>query len=225
MPSKLVAAPSGEPVSLDEAKIACRAYGDVTGEDALISELIVAARQDAEEITRRALVTQQWKLVLDRFPVPNMNVASATWYGPQWGVAPGPLTIDKREGETGSEIYLIKPPLQSVDSITYIDQNGVQQTLDPSQYIVDDVSEPARITPAYSTSWPATRQQANAVEITFTCGYGKAAAVPAAIKRWMKLRVGTIFNNREEVAILNRGKLEVLPYVDNLLAPYRVLKF
>ncbi|MDB5992404.1 MAG: hypothetical protein JWQ10_3807 [Herbaspirillum sp.] len=196
-----------------------------TAEDPLLRMLVIAAREDAEHICRRAFVTQQWKAVFDQFPMPGMNISSANWYGPQWGNTPGPLSVTRPDGKTGFEIYLPYPPLQTVDSIKYIDVDGVQQTLSPSQYIVDPISEPGRITPAFNTSWPSTRNQINAVEVTFTCGYGAAAAVPQKIKQWIALRVATLFANREEVAILARGKVEALPFVDGLLDKYRCLEY
>lgn len=44
--------------------------------------------------------------------------------------------------------------------------------------------------------------------------------VPAGIRQWICMRVGSMYENREEVAILNRGKVEELPFVDSLLWPY-----
>lgn len=225
MALQIVTAPTVEPVSLQEARGYARVDDDFTKDDGLISNLIIAARQDAEKITWRALVTQTWKLVADRFPRPGNGYTAAIWYGPQWGNMPGPITMAPLDGKTGYEIFLPKPPLQSVTSIKYIDTDGAQQTLDPSLYIVDTASEPGRLTPAYGQTWPTIREQANAVEIVFVCGYGLAAAVPAGIKRWMQIRVDTLYNNREEVAILSKGKVEILPYVDTLLDDFRVKTF
>lgn len=42
------------------------------------------------------------------------------------------------------------------------------------------------------------------------------------LRHWMQVRLGTLYTNREEVALLLRGKIELLPYVDMLLDPYRV---
>jgi hypothetical protein len=193
--------------------------------DPLIAALITAARQAAESITRRALVTQTWKLVLDEFPRPNMNISSANWYGPQWGTQPGPLSVARVDGQTGFEIYLINPPLQSVASIKYIDVDGVQQTLATDQYIVDTTSEPARITPAYGVTWPQTRNQINTVEVTFTCGYGAAAAVPAGIKQWMLVRIAALYENREELLVGTRIVVADIPFIDMMLEPFRVIKF
>ena len=66
MPSVLVTAPAAEPLTLAEAKLHLRV--DDTADDALIGALITAARQHAEHDTRRALVTQTWKLALDASP-------------------------------------------------------------------------------------------------------------------------------------------------------------
>lgn len=193
--------------------------------DPVLSTMLTAARQFAENNTRRALCTQSWKLVLDNFPMPAMNISSANWYGPQWGVGPGPLSAQGPAGRTGYEIYLPLPPLQTVDSIKYIDQDGVQQTLSSALYKVDTVSEPARLTPAYGQSWPATRNEASAVEIAFTCGYGLGAAVPQGIKNWILVRVGSMYEFREEVAIVGRSRIDPLPFMDGLLDPFRVINF
>ena len=215
--------PSTEPITLAQAKAHLRQDG--TDDDALITNLIIAARTHAETVCRRAFVTQTWKLVLDLFPTPAMNISSANWYGPQWGIGPGPLSVTAPAGQTGYEIYLPLPSLQTVGSINYIDQNGVQQTLDPTLYKVGTVSEPGRLTPAYAQTWPATRNEASAVEITYTCGYGAAAAVPAGIQSWMLLRLGALYENREEVLVGTRLVVADLTFVDRLLDPYRVLSF
>lgn len=46
--------------------------------------------------------------------------------------------------------------------------------------------------------------------------------VPEGLRNWILLRTGSLYENREEVAILNRGKVEELPFVDGLLDPYRI---
>lgn len=222
----IVTPPSVEPISLSEAKSHLRVDSDFTADDNLIGGLIVAARQEAEQICRRALIKQTWKLAIDQFPAPNMNVSSANWYGPQWGIAPGPLSVVRPEGTTGYEIYLPNAPLIQVTSVEYVDQDGTTQTLAPSAYKVDNISQPARLVPAYGTTWPGTRNEINAVIVTYQCGYGETAtAVPQPIRQWMYLRIGALYENRESDVILQRGSLESLPFVDGLLTPYRVLTF
>lgn len=62
----LVTAPTEEPVSIAEAKAHLRVDGD--DDDSYIGALITTARSHVETITRRALMPQTWKLVLDDWP-------------------------------------------------------------------------------------------------------------------------------------------------------------
>ena len=224
MSSKILTGPDDEPLSLKKAKAHLRV--DISEDDELISDLIVTARQQAETICRRAFVSQQWKVVLDRFPMPNMNIGSATWYGPQWGVSPGPLTVLSPDGKTGYEIYLPLPPLQSVDVLEYIDTTGILRTLTKDvDFIVDDVAEPARLMPAFGKTWPGVQNVINAVRITFTCGYGTPDLVPQAVKQWMLHKIAAMYENREADVLVQRGSVQSMPFVDGLLYPYRCIKF
>ncbi|MDZ4367246.1 MAG: head-tail connector protein [Afipia sp.] len=66
MPAYLVTAPAAEPLSLSDAKSFLRVeHGD---DDAIITSLVSAARNHVEALTRSALITQTWRLVLDRWP-------------------------------------------------------------------------------------------------------------------------------------------------------------
>lgn len=62
----VVTAPSAEPVTLAEAKAHLRV--DDLFSDAVITAMIVAARQLAESGTRRALMAQTWDFYRDEFP-------------------------------------------------------------------------------------------------------------------------------------------------------------
>jgi uncharacterized phiE125 gp8 family phage protein len=149
----------------------------------------VAARQLLETQTRRQLVTATWKLSLDRFPGCN-----------EWCNHAGEhvcCSSSQERWHRSRGIELPVPPLQSVTSITYVDSNGDTQTLATDQYQVDALSTPGRVLPAYGVSWPTTRCQANAVNITFVAGYGLAAAVPATAKHAIKLLLSHWYENRE----------------------------
>jgi Phage gp6-like head-tail connector protein len=223
MPIVVVTPPSEEPVSLSEAKLHLRV--DASNDDTLIQSLISAVRQHAEAITWRSLCTQTLMLVMDQFPAPGMNVGSANWYGPQWGTTPGPLTSLRPEGKTGFEIILERGTVQSVTSIQYTDENGTAQALDPAAYKVDTYSTPARIVPAYGTTWPATRNEINAVRVTYVSGYGAATTVPEGIKRWMLLRLGAMYENREEFLTGRSVTVAELPFVDEMLTQYRIKSY
>lgn len=66
MPLILLAGPAEEPVTLADARAQLRLDG--TEENALVTALIAAARAALEAETRRALMTQSWRLVLDAWP-------------------------------------------------------------------------------------------------------------------------------------------------------------
>jgi len=66
MPATLLAGPTVEPWTVAEAKDFLRVATD--DDDAIIASLIAAARGQVEALTRRVLLTQTWRLVLDRWP-------------------------------------------------------------------------------------------------------------------------------------------------------------
>lgn len=204
MPMQLITPPAGEPVSLEEAKLHLRV--DFDDDDALIQMLISSARQAAETITNRQLMTARWKLVMDSFPGPSLM-----------GVPAGqPFTLP------GQAILIHKSPVQNVVAINYLDMNSVQQTMPASNYTVDAACEPARITPIFGQIWPIPLPQIGSVSVTFDAGYGDASAVPEGIKCWIKLRVASLYTYREEVVAPSRGRIETLQFVDGLLDPYKV---
>ena len=205
MPIQLVTPPTEEPVSLLEAKLHLRV--DFDEDDMLIASLITAARQAAETLTGRQFTTARWKQVLDCFPGPSLM-----------GVPAGQaFTLP------GHAILLAKAPVQSVVSIDYLDMGSVNQIMPALTYTVDAACEPARITPVFGQIWPICLPQIGAVSVTFDAGYGTASQVPEGIKSWIKLRVGSLYAHREEVAALSRGRIESLPFIDGLLDPYKVV--
>ena len=191
MPLTLLNAPDDEPVSLDEAKLHLRVDG--ADDDSLITALITAARQQAENRTGRALVTQKWRYDLATFPV--------------------------------DTVELPKPPLASVESITYLDADGTRQTLTDSAYEVYTASLAGVVNPAYDTAWPACREQPGSVQISYTAGYGDAAAVPQLIKAWMLLAIATWYAQRE--AVITGTIVSELPsaFWDSLLDAYCIMRF
>ncbi len=204
MPMQLITPPAAEPVSLAEAKLHLRV--DFDEDDALIQALISAARQSAEMLTQRQLVTARWRMVLDSF------------------LGCGLMGVPAGQTFTlpGHAILIPKSPLQSVVEIRYLDMAGVSQVMPSAHYTVDKACEPARITPVFGQIWPVALPQIGAVSVTFDAGYGSAADVPEGLKSWIKLRLGSLYAHREEVASMARGRIDPLPFVDGLLDPYKV---
>lgn len=120
-------------------------------------------------------------------------------------------------------IQLERGDVQSVTSITYMAMDGTQQTMPTTDYVADLSSGVARITPVFGKIWPIPMPQIGSVAVTYVAGYGSTpASVPEGIRQWIQLRVATLYENREEVAILTKGKVDPLPFVDSLLNPYRL---
>ena len=126
--------------------------------------------------------------------------------------------------KTGFGFLIPMSPLVSVDAIEYIDEAGVNQMLSAGAYKVDADSEPARVLPAYGRAWPSTRQEINAVRMSFTLGYGAAAAVPkgikAAIIMYCKAHYEASFDDGA-----GREYERRMAAVEALLTPYRVMSF
>jgi uncharacterized phiE125 gp8 family phage protein len=63
-----VSGPAVEPITLAEMKAYLRVEDDDSAQDDLISGLIKAARLTVEAASRRVLIEQSWRVVLDRWP-------------------------------------------------------------------------------------------------------------------------------------------------------------
>ena len=210
--------PATEPITLTEAKAHLRV--DFTDDDTYISGLISVARSTLEWAYDRAFITQTLVLTLDRFvqpatPLPSWGagaVAVSGWgpAGTQWGwYAP-----------TWSVIEL-RPPVQQINAITYVDPTGATQTLDPTKYTLTK-SEPGRVFPSLNNVWPVTALQPGAASIEFVAGYTSEANIPAAQLQAMKLILADLYEHREQSTIEPRISTAVeLPYgVQELMAPW-----
>lgn len=111
--------------------------------------------------------------------------------------------------------------LLGVTSVTYYDVNNAQQTLSASVYsALSDGLGPC-IVRAYNKVWPDTYSRPDAVRVTWTAGYGAAAAnVPPPIRQAVLLLVGHWYANREAVTT-DTSSAELPLGVAALLAPYR----
>lgn len=95
-----------------------------------------------------------------------------------------------------NEIRLPFGPVQSVVSLNYDDEIGIEQTFPPAEYYLDNVS--FRVAPEPwvfpVTGWPATLNAVNAVRIRFVCGYDAADKVPGPIRAAFRLKVRELYD-------------------------------
>lgn len=163
---ELITPPATEVITLAQAKVHLRV--DTTADDALITALIIAARQryeSPEGIYGCAFLTQTWDYWADTFP---------------------PAGIEITFG-----------PIQSITAINYTGSGGAA-VLPASGYQADLRSKPARIVPAGGGSWPTTATGAiNAVNVRLVAGYGATAdKVPALAVQTMLVAIGYWHANR-----------------------------
>lgn len=167
-------------VSLADAKKQCEVSESDTTHDEHLTRLIRAATDDVERFTRRALITQTWRLSLREWPHDALR---------QWP-HPGRLLIPR-------------PPLQSITSIVYTDDNGSLITLDSSLYQVSTDASPSFAEPAYGEVWPTLRPETlEAVRITYVAGFGDLDTdVPDQYKNAIYELVAFRFMNRGDVDV------------------------
>lgn len=121
-------------------------------------------------------------------------------------------------------IRLSYPPVSAISSVTYKDDAGTTQTLSSTVYALAPDGECFCL--AGNQEWPTADLWPQwPIAITYTAGYGAAAAVPEPIKLAMKLLVGHWYENREAVVVsggvtVSSGAVQMA--VDSLLYFYEV---
>lgn len=127
-------------------------------------------------------------------------------------------TLDRFPGV----ITLRRGPVQVIDSITYLDDSGSEQTLSPAVYDVDYAN--GEIYLAADQSWPSTLSHRGSVSVNYSAGYytpdsSDTADIPDAIQAACLLKVGDLYDNREG----QQGtQLSQNATICALLAPYKL---
>ena len=118
--------------------------------------------------------------------------------------------------------FELRAPAVSVTGLQYIDQAGVTQTVSASNYWTDFYSEPGRLVPTWSYSWPSTQDgRPNSVILTYVAGWTAADLVPEPIRMGILMLADHWFENRGAIAA--GGALPDVPVaVRNILWPYLI---
>lgn len=113
--------------------------------------------------------------------------------------------------------------LISVSSVTYYDTDNTQQTLSANVYAAHSDGIGPFLALKNGQSWPSVYTRKDAVRVTWTAGYGSAAAnVPTPIRQAILLLVGHWYENREAVG---SDMKEVPMAVNSLVLPFRRVSF
>ncbi|MFV0279244.1 MAG: phage head-tail connector protein [Rhodoblastus sp.] len=190
MQSILIAPPAAEPVTLAEARAWLRL--DANDEDAAIASLVAAARVLVETATRRALVTQTWRLVLDAWPDFSARAIGGT-----------------------CEIVVPLAPVQSVAGVRVYNAAGAQQ-LDAAAWRLFGAPEQARIV---LSPPPQSGPPADGMEIDLVAGYGDPQDTPAPLRHAILALTAFWFDNRGDVGAAGPENLPLR--VAALIAPFR----
>ena len=216
MALKMITPPTVEPLSLAELHQHLRI--DTTDDDLILTSLIAQAREYCEAFQNKKYITQTLELVLDHFPFWYHRTDRMFWAGVSSQVIYPHTYLHRHDYIEFKQCS----PVQSVTSVTYYDQNGLPNILDPSTYILDTDSFVARLALAYGKSWPDIQlQPVNAVRIRFVAGYGgTSASVPDTVKWAMALHARILFDDYNPG---EKGKLEDAR--DSLLTMNRATPF
>ena len=181
---KVVTAPTVEPLTLEEVRLFLRI--DTTDEDQLLSLLISDARQQVENITKRALISTTY---LYSRPLPRV----------QRGVLSGPFRklADQDEFPFAS-VHKIELPMGRLQSVTSVERRdgdaGTWATMAADTYRTDTTVEPGVIWPV--DGW-SDDLNVDHLRITYVVGYGDEDDVPAPLKRAMLMAIGEAYRERE----------------------------
>lgn len=162
------------------AEVKVDARIDHDDDNTLLESLIAAATTRAEDWARRAFVTRTYELALDCWPGNGI-------------------------------VALPMPPLASVTAVKYYDWDNMLHTVAPGEYIVYSDVEPGMVSPIYTQWWPpAQLRPVSPIRITFTAGYGDAAAVPETFRQLIRALVVLDYEHRDGMTPDGERKLGII---------------
>lgn len=127
------------------------------------------------------------------------------------------------DGFTSDEIVIPFPPLQSVVGVTYLNADGVEESLtEGTDYRVGDEGMIGYVAPMRGKSWPRGGvTQRGSVGITFIAGYGDDPTdIPGPIRQYLKARTTFYYENRDMVTA--GTSVTPTPFWRNSLENFRV---
>lgn len=159
--------PTDFAISIADARAQVRLPASDLSNDTILLGLIRSATTFVQDQTYRQFLRATYEFRYDQFP-PGTNV-----------------------------LWVPRPPLVSVTSITYLDSFGAVQTMPPSDYLVATDCLPGRVSlkALGTTVWPTVLRQGRPITITAVCGYATASDVPDDIKQVLLFLVNEWFDH------------------------------
>ena len=157
------------------AELKAQARVSFTDEDAIMMGHLRAAVELCENYVGMGFITQTWAQTFVSFPT------------------------------TASRTFILgRRPVQSVTQISYLDTSGVDQTLDPTLYLLAGAGWEYRPSSIWQSSagvaWPSALDFAGAVTVTYVVGYGdNQNDVPELIRQAILMAAASFYSYREDI--------------------------
>lgn len=105
--------------------------------------------------------------------------------------------VEIKTGQFQNGLVLQYGPVKAKPVITYLDASKAPQTLDATAYELMTINGEPTLIYLDESTLPSIYSQLNAVTITYDTGYA-TNAVPVEFKQFVKLLVGTMYDNRTD---------------------------
>jgi len=96
-------------------------------------------------------------------------------------------------------ITLFHGPVQSVTSVTYVNDAGSSTTWNSSEYDVLSDGIPGHIHPAWNYDWPEVRGDYKGISVVYVTGYGDTgSSVPYELRQAVLLRLEMFYDGENQ---------------------------
>jgi len=93
------------------------------------------------------------------------------------------------------DLKLPKNPIKTISKIEYMDEDGNYQILADTNYYLYGENDIFKV---HFEDTESHKEHKNAIKITFASGY---TTVPTSIISWMKIKVSTLYEHREQFVV------------------------
>jgi hypothetical protein len=191
----------------------------------LLQTFIAAATDQIETMAAQACLNEQIIETYDFFPNQqdprnflNYQLSYAYNITPWWWF--GFPQMDSIELVRRPVIVQMGSPATSAVTVTYYDQNGNIQTLDPSTYFV----QYDKIVLKVGSTWPLTDRRQDCIQVSYWAGYSATdpTQVPARLQLAIMFLANHFWENRSIIAVEETS--EVGMTLCKMLSSYRSMR-
>lgn len=221
---KIIIPATVEPITLAMARKQCKVDAEGSPpaheDDDLIALYLSAAREWCEAYMGRIVAPTLVEIALDEFPK-NFRTRPNGWL-------PGQVFADFTGVSLlrSTQIVLEQGPVLGVQSITYVNEFGMDMVVDPGIYMLDTEDQIAAIVLHSGASWPEAKALPNSIRVRYVLGYSlpgdspQEAPLPKSIQIAILLLLAHLYRNRE--ATIDANLMMVPMGVTAFLSPLKL---